>query len=60
VGKTNKAGALLASEELIYNNRKFRNFLQPNKLGLLFRTRFFGPAFSAQLFSAQLFWPCLC
>jgi hypothetical protein len=60
VGKTNKGGALLASKELqiaIYSNKKFRNFLQPSKLGLLFRPRFFGFSFSGKIgptFSASV------
>jgi hypothetical protein len=53
VGKICKGEAFLASEELIYSNKKFRNFLQPIKLGLLCRPYFLGP-----FFSAPLFWPC--
>ena len=50
MGKTNKGGTLLASDELYYLNRKFRNFLQPTKLGLLFQPHLFGPKKSAMLF----------
>jgi hypothetical protein len=47
----------LASEELIYSNRKFRNLLQPKKHGVLFQPFFFGRTFWAPLFGPCFFSP---
>jgi hypothetical protein len=56
VGKTIKGGALLDSKELIYSNRKFINFLQANKLDLIFSSFLSGTHFFGQLFRPHFFY----
>jgi hypothetical protein len=56
VGKTSKGGALLASEKLIYSNRKI---LQPSKLSLRFWPRFSAMKNHPCFFGLYLNWNSL-